>query len=145
MTAERWFFDTNILVYLFDAKTPGKQAPARNLWDRACREATPVLSTQVLQEFFATVTKAVKQGVPVPVARDAILGFADMAEVVTISVPLIAAATRRVEASGFSFWDSLIIESAIGCGAQRLWTEDLQDGQAFGDLVIVNPFGAQTE
>jgi len=38
-------------------------------------------------------------------------------------------------------WDSLIIESAIGCGAQRLWTEDLQDGQAFGDLVIVNPFG----
>jgi predicted nucleic acid-binding protein len=85
MTAERWFFDTNILVYLFDAKTADKQAAARTLWDRACREATPVLSTQVLQEFFATVTKAVKQGVSVPTARDAILEFADMAEVVTIS------------------------------------------------------------
>jgi predicted nucleic acid-binding protein len=145
MTAERWFFDTNILVYLFDATTPDKQAAARSLWDKACREATPVLSTQVLQEFFATVTKAVKQGVPVPTARDAILEFADMAEVVTISVPLIAAATRRVEASSFSFWDSLIIESAVGCGAQRLWTEDLQDGQTFGELMIVNPFAAPTE
>jgi len=95
MTAERWFFETNILVYLFDAETPDKQAAARRLWVRACREATPVLSTQVVQEFFATVTKAVKQGVPVARARDAILGFADMVEVVTISVPLIAAATQR--------------------------------------------------
>ena len=140
MTAERWFFDTNVLVYLFDAKTPDKQAAARSLWDRACREATPVLSTQVLQEFFVTVTKAVKQGVPLPAARDAILAFADRADVVTISVPLIAAAMRRVEASSDSFWDSLIIESAIGCGARRLWTEDLQDGQTFGELTIMNPF-----
>jgi len=145
MTAERWFFDTNILVYLFDAKTPDKQAKARGLWSQACKERTPVVSTQVLQEFFATVTKAVKQGVSVPKAREAILEFASMAELVTISVPLIAAATRRVEASGFSFWDSLIIESAIGCGAHRLWTEDLQDGQTFGELLIVNPFGAKTE
>jgi predicted nucleic acid-binding protein len=71
MIAERWFFDTNILVYLFDAKTPDKQATARGLWDRACRDASPVFSTQVLQVFFATVTKAVKQGVSVPTARDA--------------------------------------------------------------------------
>jgi len=55
---------------------------------------------------------------------------------VTISVPLIAAATPRVEASGFSFWDGLIIESAIGCCAHRLWTEDLQDGQTFGIAAI---------
>jgi len=60
MTGERWFFDTNILVYLFDAKTSEKQAVARRLWERACREALPVLSTQVLQEFLVTVTKAVK-------------------------------------------------------------------------------------
>jgi predicted nucleic acid-binding protein len=101
------------------------------------------VSTQVLQEFFATVTKAVKQGLSVPVARDAVLELANIAEVVTISVPLIAAATRRVESSGFSFWDSLIVESAIGCGAQRLWTEDLQNGQAFGALVTVDPFAGR--
>ncbi len=145
MTGERWFFDTNVLVYLFDAKAPDKQATARSLWDRACREAAPVLSTQVLQEFFATVTKTVKQGVPIPTAREAILEFSDIADVAAISVPLIAAATRRVETSGFSFWDSLIIESAIDSGARRLWTEDLQDGQSFGELMVVNPFRSPTE
>ena len=56
MNGERWFFDTNVLVYLFDRNAPGKQAAARSLWDKACREATPILSLQVLQEFFVTVT-----------------------------------------------------------------------------------------
>lgn len=142
MSVERWFFDTNILVYLFDSKAPIKRVAAQQLWERGCRDAVPVLSTQVLQEFFVTVTKAVKQGLPVRTAREALLDFADLADVVVPSVPVIAAATRRVEASGFSFWDSLIIESAIACGARRLWTEDLQSGQAFGDLLIVNPFTA---
>jgi predicted nucleic acid-binding protein len=145
MTGERWFFDTNILVYLFDAKTPGKRATARSLWDRACREAEPVLSTQVLQEFFATVTKAVKQGVPTSEAREAILEFSRIAEVVPVTVPIIVSATHRVEVSKLSFWDSLIIESAIDCGAQRLWTEDLQDGRTFGELMIIDPFSAPPE
>lgn len=142
MTVERWFFDTNVLVYLFDAKTPDKQATARRLWERACREAVPVLSTQVLQEFLVTVTKAVKQDLPMASARAAILEFADIAEVIPVTVPLIAAASRRVEASGFSFWDAMIVESAIDCGASRLWTEDLQDSQTIGSLTIVDPFSA---
>jgi len=142
MSGERWFFDTNILVYLFDAKTPDKQAAGRRLWERACREAIPVLSTQVLQEFLVTVTKAVKQGLPMASAREAILAFANIAEVVPATVPLIAAASQRVETSGFSFWDALIVESAIDCGASILWTEDLQDGQTFGKLMVVNPFTA---
>jgi predicted nucleic acid-binding protein len=145
MTGERWFFDTNILVYLFDAKTPAKQATSRSLWERACREAEPVLSTQVLQEFFATVTKKIKQGVPISEAREAILDFSRIAEVVPVTVPTIVSATQRVEVSGFSFLDSLIIESAIDCGARCLWTEDLQDGQSFGELMTVNPFGLPTK
>lgn len=104
-----------------------------------------MLSTQVLQEFFATVTKTLKQGVPISATRKAILAFSDTANIVSISVPLIVAATRRVETAKLSFWDSLIIESAIGSGARRLWTEDLQDGQTFGRLMIVNPFKSPTK
>lgn len=140
MNGERWFFDTNVLVYLFDAKAPDKQAASRGLWEQACREAVPLLSTQVLQEFFVTVTKTVKQGMAVPTARKAMLGFAEIADVTTVTTPLIEAATRRMEQSGFSFWDSLILETAIGSGARRLWTEDLQNGQTFDKLVVVNPF-----
>jgi predicted nucleic acid-binding protein len=140
MSAERWFFDTNILVYLFDRAAAEKQAMAQALWERACREATPVVSTQVLQEFFVTVTRAVKQGLSVPTARDAITQFAEIAEVMTISTPLVVATTRRVETSRLSFWDGLIVESAIDCGARCLWTEDLQNGQVFGETSTVNPF-----
>lgn len=139
-TDDRWFFDTNVLVYLFDPNAIEKQATAGYLWERACREAVPVVSTQVLQEFFVTVTKAAKQGLPVVAARDAIVAFSNAADVITVSIPLIEAATRRLEASGFSFWDSLIIESAIEAGARRLWTEDLQHGQTFGDLEVCSPF-----
>ncbi len=103
MAGERWFFDTNVLVCLFDAKAAEKQAAAHRLWERACREATPVISTQVLQEFFVTVTKTVKQGLPIATARSAMLELAAMADIVTVSVPLIAAATRRVELSKLSF------------------------------------------
>jgi predicted nucleic acid-binding protein len=145
MSGERWFFDTNILVYVFDANAPDKQTAARRLWERACREAIPVLSAQVLQEFLVTVTKGVNQGLPMASAREAALGFAAMAEVVTATVPLIVAATQRVEASGFSFWDALIVESALDCGASILWTEDLQDGQTIGNVVVVNPFTAPVE
>jgi len=142
MTAERWFFDTNILVYLFDARTPDKPVAARRLWEQACHEAEPVLSTQVLQEFLVTVTNAVKQGLPMAAAREAVLEFAHLAEVVTVSEPVIMAATYRVESSRLSFWDALIVESAIDCGASTLWTEDLQDGQTFGNLTVINPFTA---
>ena len=142
MNGERWFFDTNVLVYLFDTNAPEKKAAARSLWDKACREATPILSLQVLQEFFVTVTKTVKQGMPVPLARQTVLDFAEIADVVAISLPLIEAATGRIEVSGFSFWDSLIVETAIESGARRLWTEDLQDGQTFGQLTVVNSFAS---
>ena len=140
MNAERWFFDTNILVYLFDPQTPEKQIAAGKLWQKASDEAIPVLSTQVLQEFFVTVTKAAKQGLPLPEARLVVHDFAVIAEVVTITVPLIERAIHRVETCGFSFWDSLIIETAMAANARYLWTEDLQHGQALGTLQICNPF-----
>ncbi len=140
MNAERWFFDTNILVYLFDPQTPEKQLAAGKLWQSASDEAIPIISTQVLQEFFVTVTKAAKQGLPLPEARRVVLNFTVIAKVVAITVPLIERAIHRVETSGFSFWDSLIIETAIAANAHYLWTEDLQHGQTIGTLQICNPF-----
>ncbi len=51
------FFDTNILVYLFDAGAPAKQRLARSLLDRHTRAGETLLSTQVLQEFYVAVTR----------------------------------------------------------------------------------------
>lgn len=140
MNAERWFFDTNTLVYLFDLKAPEKQLASGRLWQKALDEAIPILSTQVLQEFFVTVTKSAKQSLPLPQARRVVLDFALTAEVVTVNIALIKRAIDRVETSGFSFWDSLIVETAIAADARYLWTEDLQHGQTIESLQICNPF-----
>lgn len=140
MSAEICFLDTNVLVYLFDCQAPEKQAAARRLWSRACTDGVPLLSTQVLQEFFVTVTRTAKQGLSPSQARQAMMAFAEAAEVVPVTVSLIETATRRVERSGFSFWDSLIVETAIDSGARWLFTEDLQDGQMIGQLKVTNPF-----
>lgn len=140
MNDERWFFDTNILVYPFDPRAPEKQLAAGKLWQRALDEAIPICSTQVLQEFFVTVTKIAKQGMPLPEARRVVLEFAQVAEVMTITISLIERAIRRVEVSAFSFWDSLIVETAIAADARYLWTEDLQHGQVIETLQIINPF-----
>lgn len=49
MNAERWFVDTNVLVYLFDSDSPDRQAKARRILE--ANEDRIVLSTQVLGEF----------------------------------------------------------------------------------------------
>lgn len=140
MIVERWFFDTNVLVYLFDAKAPEKQRIARELLERAAAEAQPVISTQVLQEFFVTVTREQERGLPVPVARQFMQDLKKTIEVRQITTGHIFAATERVEQSNISFWDGLIVETAREAGATILWTEDLHDGWNADGTQVRNPF-----
>jgi predicted nucleic acid-binding protein len=142
MTSERWFFDTNVLVYLFDAKAPEKQRLAQGLFRKAVDEAQPVVSTQVLHEFFVTVTRTTKRGLAISEARQFMMSLEKAVEVKLITSQVIYAATERVEQSGFSFWDSLIIESARAADVSVLWTEDLQHDQRIDGLRIRNPFTA---
>lgn len=60
--------------------------------------------------------------------------------IVTVNPDLIKTAIRRSVSDVVSFWDALIIETAISCGATTLWTEDLQNGRQIGILAIRNPF-----
>lgn len=129
------FLDANVLVYLFDADAPAKQARARELLS-----AGPlVLSAQVLSEFYVTVTR--KLGRPLDPAR-ASRAVADLCAfpVRDLSASLVLAAVRRSQESGLSYWDALIVETALDAGARVLLTEDLQDGQVIGGLRVENPF-----
>ena len=62
----RTFVDTNVLVYLFDSEEPQKQRRARELVGTLAREGALALSTQVLSEFFVTVTRRLEEPLPVP-------------------------------------------------------------------------------
>jgi predicted nucleic acid-binding protein len=133
------FVDTNVLVYAHDADAAGKHITARallaDLWDS--RDGS--LSTQVLQEFYAVVTRKFKPAMPRPKARAIVAAYGEWCDVAT-EPQLILAASRLEEDHTLSFWDALIVEAAIRAGAERLVSEDLQDGRQFGALTIENPF-----
>ena len=135
----RTFLDTNVLVYMFDANAPGKQRIARHLYETGVASGVAILSTQVLQEFYVTVTR--KLGTPLAEedAESVVRDFA-LLPVVQIDPPLILAAIGRARRLRVSFWDALIIDAAIAGGATTLYSEDLQDGLEIDGLTIRNPF-----
>ena len=141
---ERVFVDTNILVYVFDPEAPAKQPGARNLVIDHLGAGTLALSTQVLLEFYWTVTRKPEVPLPHPVAA----GFARQllaAHVVTPSADLVVAAMERTGASPLTIWDALILEAAESCGASVLYTEDRQLLSVSASVEIVDPFAGLGE
>ena len=135
--AHRTFVDTNVFVYLFDGDAPAKQSRARDILDSG--DTTFVVSTQVLQEFYVTVTR--KLATPLP-ALDAEAATRDLAafEVVAPDARMVLRAIALARKASFSLWDALIVEAADAAGCDRLLSEDLQAGQAIGSVTVHNPF-----
>lgn len=136
-TSARSFFDTNVLVYTDDARFPEKLNRATDLFGQALRAGSGVASTQVLQEYFATVTR--KLGVPAEVARGKVEIIAGL-DIVQVDLPVILGAIDLHRLRQLSFWDALIIQSAMDARCAQLYTEDLQHGERINGLEIVNPF-----
>jgi len=137
MSAEPRFVDTNVLVYLFDSSAPDKQTRARDLlWEEQDRL---VVSVQVLGEFYVTVTRKLAIPLPVEAAARAVDTLYEL-QVQALHPALVRSAVRRSQSSRLSYWDALIVETALDAGADILFTEDLQNGQVFDSLRIVNPF-----
>jgi predicted nucleic acid-binding protein len=135
----RSFFDTNVLVYLFDNSEPEKKARAQEVLDREIAAGRAALSTQVLQEFYVNVTRKLASPLPSEVAEARVRDFSRL-PLVRVNAPLILAAIARSRRMGFSYWDALILEAALAAGADRLLTEDLQHGQEIEGLRVENPF-----
>jgi predicted nucleic acid-binding protein len=134
------FFDTNVLVYMFDADAPAKQARARELIEQYTLTGEAFISTQVLQEFYVTVTRKLAHPLAPPVAYRVVQDFTTTLPVVPLDANLILLAIHRSQQDCFSFWEALIIEVALKHGATILYTEDLQDSRQIGELRIKNPF-----
>ena len=137
MSVETKFADTNVLVYLFDTDAPGKQARARELL-RHERDRIAV-SVQVLGEFYVTVTRKLAEPLTPDAAAQAVEELCRF-QVRAVRPELVRSAVRRSQSHRMSYWDALIVETALDAGANVLFTEDLQHGQQIDDLRIVNPF-----
>ena len=133
----RSFFDTNILVYADDKRARAKQSRAIDLVAEHRHHGTGVVSLQVLQEYFVTVTR--KLNVDSPLARRKVEILSEF-DVVAPEVGDILAAIDLHRLHKFSFWDALIVRSAQQAGCRVLLSEDFQDGREIDGIRVVNPF-----
>ena len=135
----RVFFDTNILVYLFDSDAAEKKERACARFEADAAAGRALLSTQVLQEFYVTVTRKLAVPLEPEKAEAAVRNFSTL-PVVGVDAERILAAIIRSRRLQLSLWDALIIEAALIGGADRLLTEDMQHGMRIDGLQIENPF-----
>jgi predicted nucleic acid-binding protein len=131
------FVDTNVVVYAYDRGAGPKQTAANQLLNRLVLEKTAAVSIQILTEFYSVAIR--KLGLSSESAEAILADF----ESVTLHRPdhadLIRASQlhRRYK---ISWWDALMVNSALELGCSRLWTEDLRHGQRIGALTVRNPF-----
>lgn len=133
------FIDTNVLLYAVssDPTEAEKAGRARKILQR---EDFGV-SAQVLQEFFVNATRKIK----VPLTDQEALEFIEIisqAPVVPINLELVVDAVGYKARYQLSYWDAAIVAAAHTLGAKVLYTEDLGDGQLYGDVRARNPFGS---
>jgi predicted nucleic acid-binding protein len=140
------FFDTNILIYAVDGRFPEKQKIALSLFSDAVRSGTFVISTQVLIEFFNATTKGGKTGngktTPLLSQQEARIQLASLVRhrVVTTTPAIVLGAVDLTMQHQMHWFDALMVETALSFGASILYTEDMQHGQRFGSMTVVNPF-----
>jgi predicted nucleic acid-binding protein len=133
----RSFFDTNVLIYADDKAAPAKQRTALDLVAEHRRARTGVVSLQVLQEYFVTVTR--KLHMDASIARRKVELLAEF-DVAAPEVADILAAIDLHRLHRFSFWDALVLRAAKQAGCSILFSEDMRDVRQIDGLQIVNPF-----
>jgi predicted nucleic acid-binding protein len=131
------FVNTNILIYAFDLTAGKKRETAVELIERIWAERAGCLSLQVLQEFYVTATK--KLGMPPTDAFAQIERLGKWAvHRPTFNDVLLAIQLNREKK--ISFWDAMILRSAMSLDCTLVWSEDLSDGQRWDGITVRNPF-----
>ncbi len=135
--ARRSFLDTNVLIYSVDQADPAKQERALDIIALHAKARTGVISTQVLQEFFSAATR--KLGIPALQARQHLREFR-VFDIVQITPEIIEEGVDCFILNKISFWDGLIIASAVAAKCVEVISEDLSDGQSIQGVAVTNPF-----
>lgn len=136
---DKIFLDTNVIVYAHDRSSGKKHTIAMDIMEYLWERKKGVISVQVMQEFYVCVTTKILKPLPLKVARK-ILEYLLNWDVIINDEYITIKAIDLQEKYRFSFWDSLIVQSAIQSQVYTLFSEDLSDGQIIKNVKIVNPF-----
>jgi predicted nucleic acid-binding protein len=137
--SDRYFVDTNILMYAHDAAAGDKHARAKALVEDLWQNRSGVVSTQVLQELAVNLRRKAKRPLDARATRDVVSDYLAWQVVVNGGDSILEALELEARYQ-ISFWDALIIQAAQTAGAEVLYSEDLSDGQRYGSVKVENPF-----
>jgi predicted nucleic acid-binding protein len=135
----RCFVDTNVLVYARDSKEPSKQKTASKWLEALSSEGALVLSAQSLREFYAVGLRRDRSDAAVRRAReevDRLLTYVPE----TLFTDRLGDAWMLQDDHRLSFWDALLVASALAADCSIFLSEDMNAGQKIKSLIIVNPF-----
>lgn len=138
--SDRYFLDTNIFIYAHVEPPARKGSIARSLVREALASREGIVSYQVVQEFFSVAFGKAKPAMRVLDAQHYLDTVFRPLLAVPFSVGLVNEAMELRERYRLSWYDSLIVASALESRCGTLFTEDLQHGQKFRSLVVTNPF-----
>lgn len=134
-----YFVDTNILVYAYDRSAGQKHTLAIQLVEECWENENGCLSIQVLQEFFVSVTRKIAKPLEHQTARQIVADLAHWRLQAPEASDLLQAIDLQ-QSYRLSFWDAMIVQCAVRLGCKHLLSEDLNHGQVYGDVQVINPF-----
>lgn len=141
MSAPRVFVDTNVVVYAYDATAGARHETARAVLLDLWRSGAGLVSTQVLQELYVTLTRKIPRPVEPALAREIVEDMATW-DVVVNDAGTILQAIEIAAREKLSFWDALVVAAAARGGAGLLLSDDLSDGRTIEGVTVRDPFRA---
>jgi predicted nucleic acid-binding protein len=136
--SDKYFVDTNILMYAHDTAAGEKHQRAKALVEELWATRAGVVSTQVLQELTVNLRRKTKKPLDAKATREVVSDYLAWQVVVNSGESILEALDFETRYQ-VSFWDALVIQAAHAAGAEILYSEDLSDGQRYGTVVVKNP------
>lgn len=142
LTKDKFFIDTNVVVYCFNKNNMNKNNKANMLLKEALKTGFGMISFQVIQEFCNVALKKFETPMTIEDCKVFVNKFLYPICAVFPGINLYDTAFDIKAKTGYSFYDSLILSSAVHCECNVIYTEDMQDGQEIMGVKIINPFNA---
>jgi predicted nucleic acid-binding protein len=136
----RFFLDTNIFVYCFDDNEIEKKVRALSLIGEALQSGKGIISWQVVQEFLNVSTKKFISPLKAVDAKSYLQKVLFPLCAVFPNLNIYQNTIEIQEKTGYSFYDSMIVASALSQDCSILYSEDLHNGMKIDDLQVINPF-----
>lgn len=139
MSGNRRFVDTNVLVYAHDTSAGRKHERARALLEQLWDTGDGCLSVQILQEFFVNVTRKIPAPLDAAAAKEIVADLSHWRVHVPAADDVLGAIGLH-QRTGISFWDAMMVRSAVEIGCGVIYSEDLSHSQLYDGARVENPF-----